>query len=659
MPLALISQLELIALALIAIVLHAFRRSIGMAPLYLLLGMFFVIALVADSPRLYNGMLMQGMFGGLGYGMMWLPFLLMLLLVYELEGTMAAHRFVLGLFLLSISFFCLSIVIFGNADPVIAKQAARVEQELFYNVKDKALVLYSASHLCACILLPIVYQAAKNRKLWYSVAIFMALCVFMVLNESTLSLFVYFQDYQTRKNSLSFHNWNMRLLTMGALALLGHAYVHLVRRGEREEFRLRKTFGFLTDVFSYFHFTGRMRRSLAEWSDRYQIVVNNSSELVFLLDENGKVINANRTASQELGNRLVAVDLMLYKCLSYEDGKQLNWQDIWQKLDFSYQELPKSIMLQNLHLELEGQRIIEVDVNISPGRLDNRNIALLIARDMTVQHSEARKRQSVLEQTMHSQRLESIGQLAGGIAHDFNNLLQGIQANVETLQAHAHPGAEERDLLSNISQACSRAALLVSQLLGFARKGKFDETIIDVKILFDKVAGLFRPTAKNINLSVITEPIPLLLKGDENQLTQVLLNLLINSKDALEEQSGEKRIVLRAEMAREDMPAWEARPKAESKAQDYVCLRVRDNGCGFTEAVKMRMFDPFFTTKETGKGTGMGLAMVYGSVINHQGWLHVSSKPGLGCDFSIFLPLAQTKQMNNEKIAGILTKSNS
>ncbi|MDD3694706.1 MAG: ATP-binding protein [Lentisphaeria bacterium] len=658
MPLALISQLELLALALIAVVLHAFRRSIGMASLYLLLGMFFIVALVADSPRLYDGMLTQGMFGGLGYGMMWLPFLLMLLLVYELEGTMAAHRFVLGLFLLLISFFCLSIVIFGNVDPAIAKQAARMEQDLFYNVRDHALLLYSVSHLGICILLPIVYQAAKNRKLWHSVAIFMALCVFLVFNESTLSLFVYFQDYQTQKENLSFQNWNMRLLTMAALALLGHAYIYLVKREVKEEFRLRQTFGFFTDFFSYFHFTGRMRRSLAEWSDRYQIVVNNSSELVFLLDENGKVINANRTASQELGNRLAAVDFMLYKCFSHENGIPLSWQDIWQKLDFSDRELPKSIMLQNLHLELEGQRIIEVDVNISPGRLDNSNIALLIARDMTLQHSEARKRQSVLEQSMHSQRLESIGQLAGGIAHDFNNLLQGIQANVETLQTHGQPGAEDRDLLANISQACNRAALLIAQLLGFARKGKFNETIIDVKTLFDKVAGLFRPTAKHINLSVITEPRPLLLKGDENQLTQVLLNLLINSKDALEEQGGEKKIVLRAEIAREDMPAWEARPKAESKAQDYICLRVRDNGCGFTDEVKMRMFDPFFTTKETGKGTGMGLAMVYGSIINHQGWLHVSSKPGLGSDFAIFLPLAQSKALNNEKIAGILSKSN-
>jgi len=634
----LISQLELTALALIAIVLHAFRRAIGMAPLYLMLGMFFIVALVADSPRIYQGVLSNGMFSGLGYGMMWLPFLLLLLLVYEIEGSMAAHRFFLGLFLLLICFFCLSLVIFGNVDPALAKRAASFEQEFFQNVMSKGMMLCSVAHLCACLLLPVVYQTARNRKIWFSVAIFMAFCVFMVLNETTLSLYVYSQDSRTQKETLSFFNWNMRLLTMGWLAMLGHAYLFYERRNVQSELGYRKAFGFFLDFFAYFHSAGRMRRSLAEWSDRYQIVVNNSSEFVFLLDERGKVLNANSTASQQLGHRLPAVDFILPKCFRDEQDRPLDWSLIWNTLDFSDREVPQTLLLQNMKLELSGERILEVDINLSPGSLESRRIALLIARDMTAQHAEARKRQNIFEQTMHSQRLESIGQLAGGIAHDFNNLLHSIQANVETLLVHGSIGGESRDLLGNISEACHRAALLTTQLLGFARKGKFTETVIDVKILLELVVQLFRPTAKGINLKVITEPTELLVCGDENQLTQVLLNLLINSRDALETVSGEKKIVLRAEAARADMPEWEYRPDPGTADKSYICIRVRDNGCGIPDEVKKRMFDPFYTTKETGKGTGMGLAMVYGSIMNHQGWLHVTSSPGQGCDFAIFLP---------------------
>jgi signal transduction histidine kinase len=560
---------------------------------------------------------------------------------------MAAHRFFLGLFLLLICFFCLSLVIFGNVDPALAQRVASVEQEFFLHVTSNSMMLCAAAYLCACLLLPVVYQTARNRKLWFGVAIFMAFCVFLVLNETTLSLYVYFQDFRTQKETLSFFNWNMRLLSMGWLSILGHVYLTFARRNVQHELRYRKAFGFFLDFFAYFHSTGRMRRSLAEWSDRYQIVVNNSSEFVFLIDEDGKVINANKTASNQLGHRLPAVDFILPKCFRDEQNRPMDWRQIWDSLDFSDQEIPQTLQLQNLQLELSGDRVLEVDVNISPGTLDTRHIALLIARDMTAQHAEARKKQNIFEQAMHSQRLESIGQLAGGIAHDFNNLLHSIQANVETLLAHDSDTGVNRDLLNNISEACHRAALLTTQLLGFARKGKYNETIIDVKILLDQVAQLFRPTAKGITLKVMTEPTELLVRGDENQLTQVLLNLLINSRDALEEVSGEKKIVLRAEAARSDMPEWEYRPDSASSGEAFICIRVRDNGCGIPEDAKMRMFDPFFTTKETGKGTGMGLAMVYGSIMNHHGWLHVTSSPGQGCDFAIFLPTV--KNDRNEK----------
>ena len=640
MPSILISHLELSALAGIAIVLHAFRRSIGQAPLYLMLGMYYIVALLADSPQLYHGVLSQGMFKGLGYGMMWLPFLLMLILIYELEGTLAAHRFLLGLFLLLICFFCLSLVIFGNIDQSISQKMAKFEFEIFYNLSN-GLILCFIGHLGACIILPVVYQSLRNRNIFFCIAVFVSFCVFMVINEAILSLYVHFTGPRPKQEVLTFFNWNMRLLSMGWLSILGQAYLFFTRT----EVKTRKTFGFVSDIFAYFQSTERMRRSLAEWSGRYQLVVDNSSELVFLLDQQGKVLNANSTALRWLGNRLLDADFLLPEHIRNEDGAAMDWQKTWAKLDFTETDPPQVTLLQNLFLELPDSKLLDIDVNLSSARLDNDQVALMIARDMTVQHEEARRRQNIAEQTMHSQRLESIGQLAGGIAHDFNNLLHSIQANIETLQERCKPDFNDRYLLDNVAAACHRASLLTSQLLGFARKGKFNESVIDVSQLLEKVEQLFRPTAKNVSFRIITSPDSMQIRGDENQLTQVLLNLLLNSRDALEDIPGEKKIVLRAEVARSEMTDWEYRPDRKATAEAYVCIRVRDNGCGMSEQVKMQMFDPFFTTKPTGKGTGMGLSMVYGCIMHHHGWLHVTSEPGQGCDVAVFLPRLDAKEV--------------
>lgn len=633
MPSILISHLELSALAGIAIVLHAFRRSFGVAPLYLMLGMYYIVALLADSPQLYHGVLSQGMFKGLGYGMMWLPFLLMLILVYELEGTLAAHRFLFGLFLLLLCFFCLSLVIFGNIDQSMSQKMAKFELEIFYNLSN-GLILCFIGHLGICIILPVVYQSLRNRNIVFCIAVFASFCVFMVLNEAILSLYVHFTGPRPKQEILSFFNWNMRLLSMGWLSLLGQAYLFFTRT----EVKPRKTFGFVSEIFAYFQTTERMRRSLAEWSGRYQLVVDNSSELVFLLNQQGKVLNANSTALRWLGNHLLDADFLLPAHIRDEDGKTLDWQKVWQKLDFSENINPQVTLLQSLLLELPDSKFLDIDVNLSSARLDNDQVALMIARDMTVQHEEARRRQNIVEQTMHSQRLESIGQLAGGIAHDFNNLLHSIQANVETLQVRWKPDLADKYLLDNVAEACHRASLLTTQLLGFARKGKYNESVIDVQQWLDKVGQLFRPTAKSVSFKIITAPDSMQIKGDENQLTQVLLNLLLNSRDAVADNQGEKKIVLRAEITRPEMPDWEYRPDRNANADAYVCIRVKDNGCGMSEQVKMQMFDPFFTTKLTGKGTGMGLSMVYGCIMHHHGWLHVTSEPEQGCDVALFLP---------------------
>ena len=154
---------------------------------------------------------------------------------------------------------------------------------------------------------------------------------------------------------------------------------------------------------------------------------------------------------------------------------------------------------------------------------------------------------------------------------------------------------------------------------------------------------LFLPTAKGITCKTICEPVPLVIHCDESQLTQVILNLLINSRDALANTPDPKRLTVRAESVREKLPEWDFRPDRKADPAEYLCIQIRDNGCGMPSQVKAKMFDPFFTTKSAGHGTGMGLAMAFGCISNHHGWIHVESAPDQGCCITIFLPRAGTE----------------
>jgi signal transduction histidine kinase len=155
--------------------------------------------------------------------------------------------------------------------------------------------------------------------------------------------------------------------------------------------------------------------------------------------------------------------------------------------------------------------------------------------------------------------------------------------------------------------------------------------------LVKQTEELFRPLlGKNVKLRVVLHPDPMLVEGDFTQLQQVLFNILLNAMEAMPE--GEGRIIFRAEPATEFTPGWNS-AWSERKPEQYVVIRIRDNGCGMTEEVKRRIFEPFFTTK-LAKGTGMGLAMAYGCIENHNGWIFVETAEGVGTEFVVYLPRA-------------------
>jgi nitrogen-specific signal transduction histidine kinase/CheY-like chemotaxis protein len=215
-------------------------------------------------------------------------------------------------------------------------------------------------------------------------------------------------------------------------------------------------------------------------------------------------------------------------------------------------------------------------------------------------------------QLRQAQKMEAIGHLAGGIAHDFNNLLTAILGNLSLLLndlPDAHPG---RDLAAAAEKAGLRAANLTSQLLGFSRR------------------TMLRP---RISVEVQAEPNLWTVEADAGQMSQVLLNLCLNARDAM---SDGGRLVL--ETANVVLTRDYARLQLDARPGEYVRLEVRDTGRGIAPKLQARIFEPFFTTKGPGKGTGLGLSMVFGIIQQHQGWIECHSELGRGTRFTIYLP---------------------
>lgn len=249
-------------------------------------------------------------------------------------------------------------------------------------------------------------------------------------------------------------------------------------------------------------------------------------------------------------------------------------------------------------------------------------------------------RRKLEEQLRQSQKLEAIGQLAGGIAHDFNNLLQSILGYSNILKMQAAPGSMTYRAAEVTEKAAVRASDLTKQLLGFARKGKLQNVPVDMhRIVHDTVSIIGRTVDKRIEISLRLEADPSVVLGDPSQIEQVVMNLAMNARDAMPE-GGE----LLVETSNIELDDDYCREHAETTPGRYLLVNVSDTGAGMTDEVRARVFEPFFTTKERGKGTGMGLAMVYGIVKNHGGTVNVYSTPGTGATFKIYLPLARNAE---------------
>lgn len=275
-------------------------------------------------------------------------------------------------------------------------------------------------------------------------------------------------------------------------------------------------------------------------------------------------------------------------------------------------------------------RLIDTILAVAPVRNERGDIVNIMAM-----YTDVTEQKRLETQFHQAQKLQEIGQLAGGVAHDFNNLLTVIQGHANLLRPVVQQtGADSH--LEQILKATTSASALTAQLLAFSRRQVLQPRVLDLNgVVHDMKKMLQRLLGETIQLAVCLDDKLRPVKVDPGQMRQVLLNLTVNARDAMPE-GGQ----LTLETANVHLDATQAARHAEIAPGHYVMLAVTDTGVGMSAEVRARLFEPFFTTKESGRGTGLGLAVVYGIIKQSSGHLWVYSEPGRGTTFKVFLPLA-------------------
>ncbi len=283
-------------------------------------------------------------------------------------------------------------------------------------------------------------------------------------------------------------------------------------------------------------------------------------------------------------------------------------------------------------------------------RSDGEIGGLIMFTEVITERKKAEAEKKRVEYQLHqAQKMESIGVLAGGIAHDFNNLLMGIQGRTSLMLMDTESSDPHYVQLTKIEEHIQSATALTKQLLGFARGGKYEVKPSRMNELVLNTADMFGRTKKEVKLHFKLDDSLWSVEADQPQMEQVLLNLFVNAWQAMPDGGDIYVQTENLELDRRYLKPYGLEPGK------YVKVSVTDTGIGMDEKTMKRVFDPFFTTKEQGRGTGLGLASVYGIMKNHRGFVNAYSEPGNGSTFNLYLPASDKKVENkvNEDVEGM------
>ncbi len=303
-------------------------------------------------------------------------------------------------------------------------------------------------------------------------------------------------------------------------------------------------------------------------------------------------------------------------------------------------------MIDNLERGAQTQKDLYQELSQYKSNLEelveNRTLELLETNKKL--QSEIKEREEVEDQLHQSQKMEAIGSLAGGIAHDFNNLLLGVQGRASVALANLEKTDPLYDNLKEIEEYVQKAKSLTQQLLGVARRGRYNPKPVNLNDLVKKSADMFGRTRKDIEVATLSINEDVVVEADNQQLEQVLLNLFLNAAQAMES-GGKISLVIADTYLQENVTRLYDRQPGK-----YGVVKVEDVGCGMGEETLSQIFNPFFTTKEMGRGTGLGLASAYGIIKNHKGFIVAESKLGIGSTFTVYLPSSEHMVKVEEKV---------
>jgi PAS domain S-box-containing protein len=349
----------------------------------------------------------------------------------------------------------------------------------------------------------------------------------------------------------------------------------------------------------------------------YRAVFRDAADAILILDDQRTIIEANAAAGTLVGASVESLVGRTFEGLLLP-GTGDEIYTVWREL-MAFGEAKRE------HRVVSGttSRLVECSyrARVQPNR------HLCVARDIT-------ERRLLEEQLMRSNKIESVGRLAGGIAHDFNNLLTAILGYTELLLAGRRTDDPERLDLEEIQKAGQRAAALTQQLLAFSRKQVLRPKHVDLNQTVTSLQSMLgRLIREDIKVQCELAPAPVVVCIDPHQIEQAILNLVLNARDALPAGGN-----IRVEVGRVSASQAATGVDRPLPPGGYARLRVIDDGVGISPEVRSHLFEPFFTTKEVGKGSGLGLASVYGIVRQSDGFISVESDPGRGTTFTMYFP---------------------
>ena len=616
------------------LILHGLRRILGTAPFYTALGMLLVFSQIAGAAGLNLSLGYPGLDYPLSSSVLTLPFLAILVVVYMTDGTLMAQQIIIGMMAsLGIYVYLMSMTLMQCSWPgyTISQGPGSEALGFLLGSSTRLMAATVVSLSMDLFLVPIIFQRLINLKCRLFLTVLGSLMLVQLVDHL---IFVTIAFWGTPQwwNSLT-SSYLTRALFVFIISILTTIYLSRIKYETPGE--SRRTLDIILAFFGAYGKSLQLEQNLRETQERYRLLVQNASDMILIMNKDGIIIDANNAALRMFKLKTLA-DLINRK-FSELSGLQ---PSVWSSLITTD---PPQTVNPGISVPMTSSAGVEVDLSIVSVPFEDEPLLIIFGRDVTERKRLEREREEWNIQASHRQRLEAIGRLAGGIAHDFNNYIHSIQGHLDIILL-MHDVQDEAVLrnLKKIDHITELAGTLTSQMLGFARKGSYQQEEIRLNALVRKCAELFLPsTQSGIAFRIEADPDDPAIIGDPIQLQQALMNLMINAKDAMKkqpesEQSLTIRIGLPEKLGIKLNPPSDDGPPAAMR--NYRVIRVEDTGPGIKPEILPRLFEPFFTTKPVGEGTGMGLAMAYGTVVAHNGWIQVQNLPDAGAAFDVILP---------------------